>query len=131
MYYKLRSYFVGDKYDYFESIHDKSRISLLFNLALLVTIMGLVAFVISVFVGTYPVLIPSIGNMVFGSVTLLLLKFLKGFKVAAVFYFSVLTMLIFGNLIFNHGTMHVGAPFWITLINLLVMVVLGFRTGLI
>jgi two-component sensor histidine kinase len=131
MFYKLRSYFVGGKIDHFESIHDKSRVALLFSLALLVTVMGLMAFVVSLIIGTYPVFIPAIGNMLFGTMTLLLLKFTKGFKVAAVFYFSVLTLLIFGNLLFNHGTMHVGAPFWIMLVNLLVMVVLGFRVGLI
>ncbi len=131
MFYQLRSYFIGGKIDDFESIHDKSRISLLFNLALLVTIMGLVALLVSLIIGTYPVFIPAIGNIVFGSSTLLLLKFSKGFKIAAVFYFSVLTLLIFGNLLYNHGTMHVGSPFWIMLVNLLVMVVLGFRVGLI
>lgn len=131
MFNRLRAYFVGDKVDHFESIHDKSRIFLLFNLAMLVTIMGIVAFIVSAIIGTYPVFVPSIGNIVFGSTTLLILKLSRGFKIAAAFYFMVLTFLIFGNLIFNHGTMHVGVPFWIMLLNLLVMVVLGFRIGLI
>lgn len=111
------------------SIHDRSRLNLLFNLAFAVTLMGAVAFIISALIGTYPVYVPAIGNMLFGLVTLFIIRLTKQFSGAAKFYFVVLFFLIFGNLNFNDGTMHIGAPFWIMLLNILVIYIIGIKWG--
>lgn len=116
--------------DKLTSIHDQSRLNLLFNLAFAVTLMGVVAFIISLILRTYPVFVPALGNVVFGITTLLIIRITHRFNGAALFYFSVLFLLIFGNLNFNDGTMHVGAPYWIMLLNILVMYIIGVRWGI-
>lgn len=109
-----------------ESIHERSKIILLFNIAYAVSIMGVIAMVVSLIIGTYPVLVPAVGNLSFGITALIFLKKF-GLKTAAVFYFIVLFVLLFGNLNFNPGTMHIGSPFWIMLLNILVLYILGLR----
>lgn len=114
-----------------DSIHDQSRLNLLFNLSFAVTLMGLVAFIVSAIIQTYPVFVPALGNMSFGLITLVVIRATSKFIQAATFYFIVLFLLIYGNMIFNDGTMHIGAPFWIMLLNILVIYIIGIRWGVI
>ena len=130
MYTRLKHYFIGGAMSSLHSVHDKSRLTLLFNLAFAVLLMGIVSSLVSTILGTYSVYIPSFGNVVFGLVTLYAIRWSKNFTNVAKFYFILLFCLIFGNLNFNHGTMHVGAPFWIMLLNILVMYIIGVYWGI-
>ncbi len=129
MYSKIKSYFIGDLLLETERLHDRSRIDVLFNIASSVLLLGLSATIISLIIGAYPVLIPGLGNFLFASMTLFLLK-KKKLQFTAHLYFFVLFCLLFGNLNFNYGTMHVGSPFWVMLLNILVMYILGLRWGI-
>ena len=131
MYRSVKAFFIGECISGLKSIHDQSRLTLLFNLAFAVTLMGFVATIVSIIIQTYPVFVPSLGNLIFGLTTLFIIKFTGRFDVAAKFYFIVLFFLIYGNLNFNDGTMHVGAPFWIMLLNILVMYIIGVKWGII
>lgn len=130
MYSSLKSYFIGGCLSTLDSIHDKSRLTLLYNLAFAVTLMGVVAALVSTILGTYSVYVPSFGNIIFGLITLYLIRITKRFNWIAKVYFTLLFVLIFGNLNFNHGTMHVGAPFWIILLNILVLYIVGLYWGI-
>jgi two-component sensor histidine kinase len=129
MYSKLKSYFIGGCLETLDSIHDKSRLTLLFNLAFAVTLMGIVSALVSTVIGTYSVYIPALGNIAFGLITLYSIRITKRFTGVAKLYFILLFVLIFGNLNFNHGTMHVGSPFWIMLLNILVLYIVGVYWG--
>ena len=129
MYKRIKIFFIGDCMASLPSIHDQSRLNLLFNLSLSVTLMGGVAFLISLIIQTYSVFVPALGNILFGLLTLFLIRRTKKFSAVAKFYFIVLYLLVFGNLNFNDGTMHIGAPFWIMLLNILVMYIIGVRWG--
>jgi two-component sensor histidine kinase len=85
---------------------------------------------ISLVLGTYAVFVPAIGNLLFGLITLFWIKLKRDFITAAKFYLIILYLLVFGNLNFNDGTMHVGSPFWIMLLNILAIYILGVRWGL-
>lgn len=126
----LRDYIIGSHYNSFESYHDKSRITLLYRIALFVLFLGVLATIISLIVGTYAVLIPSVGNIILSITALSLVKF-HSFQLGAKVYFFTLFILLFGNLIFNYGTMHVGSPFWVMLLNILVFYILGRNWGII
>ena len=130
MFHSFRNYIIGSQYDTLESYHDKSRITLLYIIALFVLFLGVIATLISVVIGTYPILIPSIGNVVLAIIALLLVKF-HSFQLGAKVYFFTLFILLFGNLIFNYGTMHVDSPFWVMLLNILVFYILGRNWGVI
>lgn len=130
MYSKLKSFFIGGCLSTLDSIHDKSRLTLLFNLAFAIISMGVVAALVSTVIGTYSVYVPSLGNIVFGLITLYSIRVTKKFTGIAKGYFILLYLLIFGNLNFNHGTMHVGAPFWIMLLNILVLYIIGVYWGI-
>jgi len=130
MFDSLRNYIIGNHYDNLESYHDESRIILLYRIALFVLFLGVVATLISVIIETYPILIPSIGNVVLAIIALVLIKF-HSFQLGAKVYFFTLFILLFGNLIFNYGTMHVGSPFWVMLLNILVFYILGRNWGIV
>lgn len=117
--------------DGLSSIHDQSRLNLLFNLAFSITLMGCIAFIVSAIIKTYPVFVPALGNVFFGLITLFIIKKTQKFALASKFYFVVLFALIFGNLLFNEGTMHIGVPFWIMLLNILVIYIVGIKWGVI
>lgn len=126
----LRNAVIGDQLDQLSSLHQKARYTLLFNIATIVLILGFLATVISLIMGTYPILVPGLGNVVFALITLVLMRLGK-LQLAAKIYFVILFMLLFGNLIFNDGTMHVGSPFWIVLLNIFVFFILGFKWGFV
>lgn len=130
MYKWLKRYFIGKSMDQLDSIHDLSRLNLLFNLAFAVSLMGLSAIIISAVIGTYPVFIPAFGNLIFGVTTLYIIRLTGSFINAAKFYLIILFLLIFGNLNFNEGTMHIGVPYWIMLLNILVLYIIGVRWGI-
>ena len=92
--------------------------------------MGAIATIVSVLFGTYPVLIPAIGNIIFGLLTLYTIRIKQDFQLAAKIYMIILFCLIFGNLNFNAGTMHVGILLWVMLLNILVLYILGIRWGI-
>lgn len=111
------------------SLYDESKVLLLFNISSLLLILGFIATLVSLVLQTYPVLVPALGNLSLALVTLFLLT--KGkLQLAAGLYFSALWLLLFGNLNFNEGTMHVGSPFWVVLLNILVFYVSGIRWGI-
>ena len=130
MYRNLKTYFIGGCMSSLNSVHDKSRLTLLFNLTFAVLLMGIIAALVSTLLGTYSVYVPAFGNIVFGLTTLFAIRWTKNFTRVAKFYFILLFFLIFGNLNFNHGTMHVGAPYWIMLLNILVMYIVGVYWGI-
>lgn len=51
-------------------------------------------------------------------------------RLAAGIYFTALFILLYASIIFNEDVMHVGSPFWIMLLNILVMYILGIRWGI-
>ena len=124
MYSYWKNFFIGEFLKNSNSFHDKSRVGLLFNITFVLLFLGIIASVVSLIIGTYPVLIPALGNVFLALVSLLLIKY-KNFQFSAAVYFIALFILLFGNLNFNEGTMHVGSPFWIMILNILVMYVLG------
>ncbi|PHR48056.1 MAG: hypothetical protein COA32_05895 [Fluviicola sp.] len=130
MYRKLKTYFIGGCMSLLDSVHDKSRLTLLYNLTFAVLIIGVVSTIVSIFLGTYSMLIPSFANVFFSLTILYVIRLTKDFSIVAKIYFMLLFVLIFGNLIFNDGTMHVGAPFWIMLLNIAVMYIVGVKWGI-
>lgn len=127
---KLRTYFIGGCLSSINSVHDKSRLLVLFNLASSVLFMGIVAALISTVIGTYSVYVPAFGNIIFGLITLYLIRWTNNFIGVAKLYFILLFILVFGNLNFNPGTMHLGTPYWIMLLNILVMYIIGVYWGI-
>lgn len=85
---------------------------------------------ISLIIGTYAVLVPALGNIALALIVLMILKY-SSMRVAAGFYFTALFILLFGNIIFNENVMHIGSPFWVMLLNILVMYILGIRWGIV
>lgn len=130
MYQKCKSYFIGELLLETSSFHDHSRITLIYNLAFSVMLLAGLAGIISLLIGTYPVLIPAFGNIVLSLIVLFFLK-RKQFEISAKIYFFALYILLFGNLNFNDGTMHLGSPFWIVLLNILVIYSFGIRWGIL
>jgi len=112
------------------SIHDQTRINLLFNISVFVFVLSSLASIISVIIGSYPILIPALGNLVLSILVQFIMKY-KDFVLAGKIYFSTLFLLLFGNLIFNYGTMHIGSPFWIMLLNICVFYVVGKKWGIV
>lgn len=130
MYGRIKRYEIHEYLAETVSFHDRSRITLLFNIAYATFILGTIASFVSLILGTYPILIPGLGNVVLAGIALVILKS-KNISLAAKIYFSALFCLLFGNLIFNYGTMHIGSPFWIMLINILVLYILDIWWGLV
>lgn len=130
MYGRIKRYVIHEYLAETVSFHDRSRITLLFNIAYATFILGTIASFVSLILGTYPILIPGLGNVVLAGIALVILKS-KNISLAAKIYFSALFCLLFGNLIFNYGTMHIGSPFWIMLINILVLYILDIWWGLV
>lgn len=130
MFNYAKSYFIGDCLKNSKSLHDQSRTSLLFNITFTLLLLGAIATIVSIVLGTYPILVPALGNVVLALLVLILLKFVS-VQLSASIYFFALFILLFGNLNFNPGTMHVGSPFWIMLLNILVMYILGKKWGVV
>lgn len=96
---------------------------------MLMFFVGVLVSFIAIILGTYPVLIPAIGNLVLAGMTLAIISFGR-IQLASILYFSTLFVLLFGNLIFNYGVMHVGSPFWVMMLNILVIYIAGLRWGI-
>ena len=104
--------------------------SLLCNIALVLVFVGILVSLIALVLGTYPVLIPALGNLFLALITLGIM-YTGRLKLAAVLYFITLFILLFSNLIFNYGVMHIGSPFWVMLLNILVIYIVGIRWGIL
>lgn len=129
MFGNLRAYFIGDLLQNSKSLHDKSRIGLFYNITFSLLVLGIISTIVALILDTKPILIPTVGNIVFSLITLFTIRIVN-FTSAAIVYFSALALLLFGNLIFNEGTMHIGGPFWIMLLNILVYYILGRVWGI-
>lgn len=129
MFRQLKDKIIGDQIEMLESLHDRARYTLLFNIASSVLILGLLATIVSLIIGTYPVLVPGLGNVLFSLIALTLIKRGK-LQLAAKIYFFVLFILLFGNLNLNDGTMHIGSPLWIMILNILVIYIMGIKWGI-
>lgn len=129
MFTYAKSYFIGDYLKNSKSLHDQSRATLLFNITFTLIVTGIITTIISLFLGTYAVMIPSLGNIILAFITLTLMKYVS-IQLAASIYFFFLYLLLFGSLNFNVNVMHVGSPFWIMLLNILVMYILGKKWGI-
>lgn len=127
---RLRHRFIGEILEDTTSFHKKSQVILLFNIAFVVGFTGFTVTILGLLLGTYPMLIASIGNMIFATIALLIMRTGK-MKLAGTLYFIILFFLLFGSLIFNKGVMHFGSPFWIMLLNILVLYILGLRWGVV
>jgi len=127
---RLRHKFIGEVLSNTSSFHTKSQIILLFNIAFIVGLTGLTVTIVGLILQTYPMLIASVGNMIFAIIALLIMRSGR-IKLAGAVYFTILFFLLFGSLIFNKGVMHFGSPFWITLLNILVLYILGIRWGIV
>lgn len=129
MFKLIHKYFLGDLDAKTDSLHEITQAKLLCNIAVVVFAAGVVVTVTSLILGTYPVLVPAVGNVALAIVMLVILK--RGnIKLAGGIYFITLFFLLFGNLILNDQVMHFGSPFWIMLLNVMVMYILGFRWGI-
>lgn len=126
---QFRKYILGDSQNTY-SIHKLSQTNLLLNFATMLVLAGGIVLGISLIIGTHSILYPAIGNIVLALIVLTILKYGQ-VRVAAAFYFISLFILLFGNIIFNDGVMHIGSPFWIMLLNILVMYILGIRWGIV
>ena len=129
MYTTFKNKIIGDYIKEVDSLHDQSRILLLFNLTFTVFILALIAALLGLILGSYATLVPALGNVFLTATTLFILH-KKKLKLAASFYLICAFFLLFGNLNFNEGTMHIGSPFWIMILNILVMYILGIRWGI-
>lgn len=128
MYARLKKYVIDEYLDELPGFHDRSRVVLIFNIAFSTMFLGVSAAIVSIVVKAYPVLVPSVGNFLCAVLAMFLLK-KKRLFIAATLYLGLLFFLLFGNLIFNYGTMHIGSPFWVALLNILVIYILGIRWG--
>lgn len=129
MFKQIHRYFLGDLDARTDSLHEITQTKLLCNIAVVVFAAGVLVTIISVALGTYPVLVPAAGNVALAIVMLIILK-QGNVKLAGGIYFTTLFFLLFGNLIMNDQVMHFGSPFWIMLLNVMVMYILGFRWGI-
>ncbi len=127
---RLRHKFIGEVLDQTSSFHEKSQMILLFNIAFVVGFTGFTVTILGLILKTYPMLIASVGNAIFALIALLIMRTGK-IKLAGAIYFTILFFLLFGSLIFNTGVMHFGSPFWIMLLNILVLYILGIRWGVV
>lgn len=113
-----------------DNLHEWSRIKLFINISVTLVVIGSLVSIAALILGTHAILVPGMGNAVLATIAIALLKFGK-IKAAEIFYFSSLFILLFGNLIFNEGTMHAGSPFWVMLLNILVTYIMGLRWGIV
>ena len=127
---QFQNFIIGSHLENASSFHDKTKIRLLFNIANVLAILGLIATIVSLIIGTYPILIPAAGNIGLSLMVMFILKF-KNYKVAGAIYFAALACLLFGNLIFNKGTMHIGSPFWIAILIIVTYYIIGKVWGTI
>lgn len=130
MYKAIRHKIIGAYLQETESLHDQSRITLFFNITFSVFIIAGIAATIGLITGSYATLVPTFGNMILTLISLVILSKHK-LRAAALLYFGTAFFLLFGNLIFNDGTMHVGAPFWIMILDILVIYILGRKWGIL
>ena len=87
MFASCKRYFIGDYLKGSKSLHDQSRATLLFNITFTLIITGCITTIISLFLGTYAVMIPSLGNVILAIITLTLLKYVSIQSAASIYFF--------------------------------------------
>lgn len=121
---------IGDQLSPEDNLHEWSRLKLFINISVALVVIGSLVSIAALILGTHAILVPGLGNTILALIAITFLK-LRMIKVAEIFYFSSLFILLFGNLIFNEGTMHAGSPFWVMLLNILVAYIMGIRWGIV
>ena len=89
---QLRHYFLGDQLDRMDSFHKRSQTILLFNIAMVVFLTGILVVGVALTLQTFAVLVPAGGNIVLATIMLLFMKYEK-LKLAAIVYFTTLFFL--------------------------------------
>jgi two-component sensor histidine kinase len=109
------------------SLYEQAKLELFLGTILIGIGVGIVGTIAAILLQTYPVLILSVTCIIVSVYALLLTQLLSDYKFAAVFFIFSWFFGLSANLFWFEDAVHFASPFWIIIINILVVYILGIR----
>jgi len=127
---KCRNWFIGEYISENQNINNQARAELLFNASALVFIILVPLSLFMFFTGVVGKIIPSVIGLVFVLCQLLLFKRFKNIWFSAFFLCSLTTLIVCININYNQTTNHLVEPFWMLVIVVFAVFMMGVRWGI-
>lgn len=128
---KIKNWFIADILKSTDDFYDKARINLIFDYPFFMIFIGTIACSIFFILGQKFSYAAVLGGEAFCVLLLFFLKYSKNVSITSLVYAWGLLAVVVLNLYFNHKLLHLGYPFWLTLIILLATFNLNYKHGLV
>ncbi len=129
LYYKSRDWLIGDYIAKQQDIYQQSKAVLLFNVSFLVFIVLVPMIVYVLFAGLYGKAFPSVLGLAFVVVQVLVFKRYQSIWWSSFVLCMLTSMIVCVNINFNDQALHLVEPFWMIVIVVFAVFMLGVKWG--
>lgn|GEM_PF-659512 len=125
-----RNWFIGDYISENQDINNQARAELLFNTSALVCVILIPLSIFMLLTGVVGKIMPSLIGLVFVLCQLFLFKRFKNIWLSSFFLCSLTTLIVCININYNHLANHLVEPFWMLVIVVFAVFMMGVRWGI-
>lgn len=129
-YQNIKKWFIGDLLDETDDFYQKAKINLVFDFPFFTLSLFILFSIVLFLVGANYSVYTVSGSWIMGIVFLFFLKYSKNIKIAAVILSVVILILVISNLFLNEKILHIGYPYWLSILLLFVVFNLGIYWGI-
>lgn len=127
---KLKHQFIHGKNRQSISLHEAAKIDVFLNTLLLAFLIGVVGSIVMLVLQAYEILPLTVTCIIVAVLTFIISILSGSYRVPAFIFFSLWLLGLSLNILFYKEALHIASPFWLILINMLVIYVLGIYIGL-
>lgn len=113
------------------SLYEQGRFELFLGTIIIGLGVGIIGTIASLILKAYPILLLSGACIIISSIALLFTQILNNYKHAAVFFIFSWFFGLAANILFFQDAVHFASAFWIIIINMLVVYILGIRYSVV
>ncbi|MEN9999490.1 MAG: hypothetical protein RI922_2480 [Bacteroidota bacterium] len=129
-YQNIKKWFIGDLLDETDDFYQKAKINLVFDFPFFTLSLFILFSIVLFLVGANYSVYTVSGSWIMGIVFLFFLKYSKNIKIAAIILSVVILILVISNLFVNEKILHIGYPYWLSILLLFVVFNLGIYWGI-
>lgn len=129
MYGTIRRWFIGDYLSEQHNIHNRARAELLFDASMLVFLICIPLTIYTVVAGLHGKTVPTLIGLLFVFVQLLLFKRYQNVWLSSFMLCMLTSVIVCININFNETTIHLVEPFWMIVIVVFAVFMMGVKWG--
>jgi two-component system, sensor histidine kinase PdtaS len=127
---KLKHQFIHGRNRESLSLHEAAKIDVFLNTLLLAFLIGVVGSLVMLILQAYEMLPLTVICIIVAVLTFVVSILSGSYRIPAFIFFSLWLLGLSTNILFYKEALHIASPFWLILINMLVIYILGIYVGL-